>query len=304
MTEKHSTPKLIVIVGPTAVGKTALSIEIAKDLQTEIISADSRQFYKDLIIGTASPTDKELQTVKHHFIGTLSINEYYSAYKYREDVLTLLSDIFNYNKYVVLTGGSGLYINAVTDGIDQIPDPDERIRKDVIHLFETQGIEALRNHLKILDPDYYNKVDLANPKRLMRALEICIQTGNTYTSLRIKKTIPTDHQVIKIGLNLNRDMLYNRINQRVDQMIKSGLLEEAKNLYPYKTLNALNTVGYKELFDYMDNKYSLETAIEKIKQNSRRYAKKQLTWFNKDQDIKWFKPDEKENILYYIKSVN
>jgi len=294
--------KLIVIVGPTAVGKTSLSIEIAKYFQTEIISADSRQFYKEMNIGTACPSKEELEAVKHHFIQTLSINEYYSAYKFREDVLNLLKILFKKHQNVIMTGGSGLYVRAVTDGIDEIPDVDENIRNEVISIFELQGVQGLRQSVKLLDPEYYNEVDIANPKRLMRAIEISMQTGIPFSSFRTKKYIPTDFKITRIGLNLNKEGLFSRINQRVDQMMETGLLEEAKRLYPFRTMNALNTVGYKELFDFLDKKNTLEEAIEKIKQNSRRYAKRQLTWFRKDKEIQWFQPDEKEKIIQYILS--
>ena len=294
--------KLIVIVGPTAVGKTSLSIEIAKYFQTEIISADSRQFYKEMNIGTACPSKEELEAVKHHFIQTLSINEYYSAYKFREDVLNLLKILFKKHQNVIMTGGSGLYVRAVTDGIDEIPGIDENIRNEVINIFELQGIQGLRQSVKLLDPEYYNEVDIANPKRLMRAIEISMQTGIPFSSFRTKIYIPTDFKITRIGLNLNKEGLFSRINQRVDQMMETGLLEEAKRLYPFRTMNALNTVGYKELFDFLDKKNTLEEAIEKIKQNSRRYAKRQLTWFRKDKEIQWFQPDEKEKIIQYILS--
>jgi len=296
----HSKKNLIVIIGPTAVGKTAISIEIAKSLNTEIISADSRQFYKELKIGTAAPTKEELQTVKHHFIGTLAITDYYSAYKYQEEVKELLSTLFHHHKHIVLTGGSGLYIDAVCNGIDEIPDPDQGIRQDVISIFETQGIEALRQRLKLVDPEYYNKVDLANPKRLIRALEICMQTGQTYSSLRKKQNKHRDFNIIKIGLTREREELYERINERVDAMIVNGMMEEVEKMYPYKNLNALNSVGYKELFDYLDGTLSLDEAINKIKVNTRRYAKKQLTWFGKDKEIRWFHPEEKDKIIEYI----
>ena len=295
--------KLIVIVGPTAVGKTSLSIDIAKYFQTEIISADSRQFYKEMNIGTACPSKDELDAVKHHFIQTLSIQEYYSAYKFREDVLNLLKKLFKTHQSIIMTGGSGLYIHAVTDGIDEIPDIDENIRNEVINIFELQGIQGLRQSVKLLDPEYYNEVDIANPKRLMRAIEISMQTGIPFSSFRKKKYLPSDFKIIKIGLNLNKDELFSRINQRVDQMIEADLLEEAKRLYPFRTMNALNTVGYKELFDFQDKKITLEEAIEKIKQNSRRYAKRQLTWFRKDKEIQWFQPKEKEKIIQYILSL-
>jgi len=293
---------LIVIVGPTAIGKTHLSIEIAKKYQTEIISADSRQFFKELKIGTAPPSPLELETVKHNFISNISISDYYNVSKFEMEALEKISDIFSKNNYAILVGGSGLYINAVCYGIDELPELDEKIRNDIKHKFSAEGIEALQKQLKNLDPEYYKIIDLTNPKRLMRALEICIATGKTYSSLRKNEPKPRNFKIIKIGLNRNREELYEIINNRVDEMIKNGLLDEAKKFYKYKNLNALNTVGYKEIFNFLDNKITLEQAIENIKTNTRRFAKRQLTWFNKDKSIKWFHPDEKKNILNYIES--
>ena len=297
--DKH----LIVIIGSTAVGKTALSIHLAKELGTEIISADSRQFYKELTIGTAKPGSEELNTVKHHFIGNISINDYYNAYKFETEALDTLNNIFSTHKHAVMVGGSGLYINAVCDGIDELPDYDKPLREELENTFKTKGIEELRLQLKKLDPDYYATVDLANPKRLMRAIEVCLQTGKTYSSLRINEAKERDFKTTKIGLNREREELYDIINRRVDMMIERGLVDEARKLYEYRSLNALNTVGYKELFHYFDNKISLEYAIEKIKTNTRRYAKRQLTWFNKDKAINWFHPDETEKIKTFIYNV-
>ncbi|MDR2907870.1 MAG: tRNA (adenosine(37)-N6)-dimethylallyltransferase MiaA [Bacteroidales bacterium] len=279
--------KLIVIEGPTGVGKTAYAIELAKLLHTEIISADSRQFYKELNIGVARPSEEELAEVHHHFIANISISDYYSVSKFETDVLALLETLFLSHESVVLVGGSGLYVNAVCNGIDELPDPDECLRADIQNLYDTQGIEGLRSRLKILDPVFYNQIDLANHKRLRRALEVCLQTGKPYSELRTnpKKTRP--FEIERIALNRDKEELNDRINRRVDIMMNDGLLNEAQNLYPFKHLNALNTVGYKELFDYFDNKISLEQAIADIKTHSRRYAKRQLTWLRAQDGIRW-----------------
>ncbi len=302
MINKTDKKTLIVIVGPTAVGKTAMAIEIARYFQTEILSADSRQFYKELHIGVASPTDDELKLAKHHFIGNLSISDNYNVSMYETEALLCLDQIFRNKNTAVLVGGSGLYINAVCKGIDELPDPEESLREEIKENFEKQGIEYLRNQLKILDPEYYNQVDLANPKRLMRAIEVCLTTGKTYSSLRVNQQKPRNFNIIKIGLNLTREILYVRINKRVDNMLEEGLLAEAESFFSYRQLNALNTVGYKELYEYMDAKVSLEFAIEKIKINSRRYAKRQLTWFNRDEEINWFEATEKNKIIDFIEA--
>ncbi len=293
---------LIVIVGSTAIGKTALSIELAKEFNTEIISADSRQFYKEINIGTSKPTQKELNTIKHHFINNLSIFDYYNVSKFENQALDCLKKIFSLKKYAIMVGGSGLYINAVCYGIDELPEPDNSLREKLKNIYKSSGIEPLKNELKKLDPEYYSIVDLANPKRIMRALEVCLTTGKTYTSLRNQQAKERNFNIVKIGLNRKREELFYMINKRVDLMIKQGLLNEVKNLYKYKNLNALNTVGYKELFDYLDDKLSLEKAIENIKTNTRRYAKRQLTWFKKDSSIHWFHPDEKQKIINFIKN--
>ena len=279
--------RLIVIEGSTGVGKTAYAVGVAKKLKTEIISADSRQFYKELNIGVARPSEEELAAVKHHFIAHIGIEDYYSVSKFETDVLTLLENLFQTHETLVMVGGSGLYVNAVCHGIDELPDPDEQLREDIKKLYETQGIEALRAQLKILDPVFYNQIDLANHKRLQRALEVCLQTGKPYSELRTNTKKTRDFEIERIALNRDKNELYNRINLRVDMMIQNGLLEEAKNLYPFKHLNALNTVGYKELFEYFDEKISLEQAITDIKTHSRRYAKRQLTWLNAQEGIDW-----------------
>ena len=291
---------LIVILGPTSIGKTALSIKLARHFNTEIISSDSRQFFKEMKIGTAVPSTEELNSVKHHFIGNLSISDYYNVSKFEKEALHKLDDIFLKNNLAIMVGGSGLYIDAVCKGIDDLPDPDKKLRHEINEIFKSSGIEALQKKLKELDPEYYLIVDLKNPKRLMRAIEVCLQTGKTYTSLRKNKTGKRDFNIIKIGLNCEREKLFERINLRVDKMINEGLFDEVKELYKHKNLNSLNTVGYKEIFDFLDNKTSFEQAIENIKTNTRRYAKRQLTWFKRDEEIKWFHPTEKNEIILYL----
>ncbi len=295
-------PTLIVVAGPTASGKTKVAIEIASHFNTEIISADSRQFYKEIPIGTAAPNQKELSEVKHHFTGMLSIFDDYNVSLFEQDVLKLLSKKFEQHKVMVMAGGSGMYIDAVCSGIDDLPDPDVKIRNELNQTLEKIGITALQQQLKVLDPVYYKEVDLQNPKRLMRAIEVCLQTGKRYSDLRKNKAAKRDFNIVKIGLDLPREELYQRINRRTEVMIKSGWIEEAKNVFPYKNLNALNTVGYKELFRYFEGTWMLETAIEKIKTNTRRYAKRQLTWFKRDKTIKWFAPDDFNGITDYLQS--
>lgn len=291
---------LIVIVGPTGIGKTNLGIYLAQKLDTEIISADSRQFYKELKIGTAVPTDDELKLVKHHFIANKSIHDYYNASSFEFEVIDLLATLFKEKKQIILLGGSGMYIDAVCRGIDDLPEIDMKIRNKLINKYEKEGIESLRFELKRLDPEYYAIADLKNHKRLLKALEISMMTGQPYSVFRKKITKKRDFSTIKIGLNMGRDALYQGINQRVDKMIGEGLVEEAREFHRYKSLNSLNTVGYKELFPYFENEYPLERAIELIKRNSRRYAKRQLSWFNRDKEINWFKPDEKEKIFNFV----
>ncbi len=293
---------LVVIAGPTAAGKTGVAIEVASHFNTEIISADSRQYYKEIPIGTASPDAKELAQVKHHFVGQLSIFDDYNVSRFEKEVLALLQQKFQHNPVMVMAGGSGMYIDAVCNGIDDLPDPDEQIRSALNQTLSEKGIEALQQQLKILDPPYFHEVDLQNPKRLMRAIEVCLQTGKRYSDLRKNKRAHRDFNILKIGLTLPREVLYNRVNQRTDAMMANGWLEEARTVYPYKHLNSLNTVGYKELFNYISGEWSLETAIEKIKTNTRRYAKRQLTWFKRDADIEWFQPDNIQRIIQYIEN--
>lgn len=294
---------LIVIIGPTGVGKTELSLSIAEHFQTSIISADSRQLYKDLKIGTAAPTPEQLARVPHHFIGTLQLTDYYSAAQYEADALNLLDKLFQTQNTVVLTGGSMMYVDAICKGIDDIPTVDKETRELMLQRYEEEGLDKLCSELKLLDPEYYHIVDLKNPKRVIHALEICYMTGKTYTSFRTRACKERPFRIIKIGLTRDRKELYDRINQRVDIMMEEGLLEEAKSVYPYKHLNSLNTVGYKELFNYLDNEWSLEFAIEKIKQNSRIYSRKQMTWFKRDTDIAWFHPNQQTEIIEHIKNL-
>ena len=291
---------LIVITGPTAVGKTALCLEIAKHFDIPIINADSRQIYRELRIGTAQPTKEQMQEVKHYFVGTLGLDDYYSASLFEQQVLECLEQQFLTNDYALLSGGSMMYIDAVCDGIDDIPTIDDETRALMKQRLADEGLEALVDELRRLDPEYYEIVDRQNPRRVVHALEICTMTGKTYTSFRKREKRQRPFQIIKIGLNRPREELYDRINQRVDQMMADGLLEEAKSLYPLRHLNALNTVGYKELFDHLEGRWPLEEAVERIKGNTRRYARKQLTWYKKDERMKWFHPQETEQIISYI----
>ncbi|MFV0398336.1 MAG: tRNA (adenosine(37)-N6)-dimethylallyltransferase MiaA [Bacteroidales bacterium] len=291
---------LVVVVGPTGVGKTAVCIELAKSLDCEIISADSRQIYRDIPIGTASPTEDERKSVPHHFIGMLSLDEYFSAARYEEMALAEIERQFKKRNVVLLTGGSMMYVDALCKGIDDIPSPDREIRDELMHRFETEGLDSLRHQLKILDPEYYNVVDLKNPKRVIHGLEICLMTGRTYTSFRTNICKKRPFNIIKVGLRREREELYERINQRVDQMILAGLVEEARKVYPFRSYNALNTVGYKELFEFFDGVITLDEAVNKIKRNSRVYSRKQMTWFKRDESIHWFNPAEIESIQDYI----
>lgn len=293
-------PKLIVLIGPTGVGKTELSLSLAEFLHTPILNADSRQLFKDIPIGTAAPTAEQQQRVKHYFVGTLALTDYYSAAQFETDVLSLLDKLFLTQRHALLSGGSMMYIDAVCKGIDDIPTVDEETRKMMLERYEEVGLEALCNELKILDPDYYRIADLKNPKRIIHALEICYMTGKPYTSFRTSQPKPRPFDILKIGLKREREELYERINLRVEEMIRQGLVEEVKRVAAYRNTNALNTVGYKEIFHYLDGTWDLQTAIEKIKQNSRIYSRKQMTWFRKDQDIHWFHPDEKESIKKLI----
>lgn len=298
----ESKKKLFVIVGPTAVGKTALSIQLAKAFDTEIVSADSRQFFKEMSIGTAKPNATEIETIKHHFIDSHSISEEYNVGKFETEAIQVLSTLFETKNYAILVGGSGLYIDAVCNGLDELPEASAEIRQQLKLLYEEKGIVALQEQLKELDLNYYNQVDLNNPQRLMRALEVCLSTGKTYSEQRAGKTKARNFTTIKIGLTTSREELYNRINKRVDEMMQQGLLDEVKSLLPYQNKNALQTVGYKELFDYLEKKITFEQAVALIKQHTRNFAKRQLTWFKRDEQIQWFEPNEFEKIKQYITS--
>jgi tRNA dimethylallyltransferase len=292
--------KLIVITGPTAVGKTELCLSIAQEMGIPIINADSRQLFRELKIGTASPTPEQLQIVKHYFVGTLSIDDYYSASIYEQEVMILLDKLFQENDYALLSGGSMMYIDAVCNGIDDIPTIDDNTRIEMKRRLEEEGLEALVEELKRLDPEHYKIVDRQNPRRVIHALEICHMTGKTYTSFRKAEKKQRPFNIIKIGLNRKREELYQRINLRVDKMMNEGLEEEARRMYKYKGVNALNTVGYKELFDYFEGRWPLEEAVERIKGNTRRYARKQLTWFKRDEEMHWFHPDNRTAIMKHI----
>ena len=277
---------LIVLIGPTGVGKTELSLRLAETFQTSIVSADSRQLYAELKIGTAAPTPDQLKRVPHQLVGTLHLTDYYSAAQY---------------EVVILTGGSMMYVDAICKGIDDIPTVDAETRQLMLQKYEEEGLEQLCAELRLLDPEYYRIVDLKNPKRVIHALEICYMTGRTYTSFRTQQKKQRPFRILKIGLTRDREELYERINRRVDQMMEEGLLEEVRSVLPYRHLNSLNTVGYKELFKYLDGEWELSFAIDKIKQNSRIYSRKQMTWFKRDEEIKWFHPEQETEILAYLR---
>ena len=292
---------LITIVGATAIGKTALSIYLAKHFNTEIISSDSRQFYKEMQIGTAVPSKDELNEVKHHFIQNKSIFDSYSVGQFEKDALKKLDKLFLKNNIVVMVGGSGLYVDAVINGLDYFPDVDPEIRIKLNKDLEEKGIAYLQEQLKKLDIDSYNEIEIQNPHRLIRALEVCIGTKQTYSSFKNKNKVKRNFIPIKIGISATREIMYNRINKRVDSMVQEGLLNEVKELYKHRDLNALQTVGYREIFNYFDEKYPLEFAIEEIKKNTRRFAKRQVTWNKKDVDIIWF--DYKDDVHNIIKAI-
>lgn len=278
-------------------------MDLATHFGIPIINADSRQIYRELKIGTARPTEEQMQQIKHYFVGTLGLEDYYSASLFEQQVLELLSQLFQTHDYALMAGGSMMYIDAVCEGIDDIPTIDDETRALMKRRLTEEGLERLCEDLKRLDPEYYEIVDKQNPRRVVHALEICTMTGQTYTSFRRREKRERPFRIIKIGLNRPREELYARINQRVDQMMADGLLEEVKAMYPKRSLNALNTVGYKEFFDYLDGRWSLEEAVERIKGNTRRYARKQLTWYKKDDQIRWFHPDEITTIIDYITSL-
>ncbi|MBQ1589019.1 MAG: tRNA (adenosine(37)-N6)-dimethylallyltransferase MiaA [Prevotella sp.] len=294
------TKTLVVILGPTGVGKTDTCIRVAKHFNVPIINADSRQIFQEIPIGTAAPTQVQQQEIKHYFVGNHHLDDYYSASMYEQDVLSLLEKLFTSQDIALMSGGSMMYIDAVCNGIDDIPTVDEQTRQWMKQRLHDEGLPALVEELRQLDPIHYEYVDKNNPRRVVHALEICHMTGKTYTSFRTNKIKERPFQIIKIGLNLPREELYQRINQRVLNMIQEGWVEEALKVYPKRELNSLHTVGYRELFDYLDGLYTLDEAIEKIQSNTRRYMRKQLTWFKRDQKIRWFSPNNIEEIINYI----
>ncbi len=292
--------KLFVLIGPTGVGKTELSLSLAEFLHTPILNADSRQIYKNIPVGTAAPTHEQQKRVKHYFVGTLNLTDYYSAAQYETEAVSLLNERFKQHPYALMSGGSMMYIDAVCKGIDDIPTVDNETRQLMLERYEHEGLDNLCSELRLLDPEYYKKVDLRNPKRVIHALEICYMTGKPYSSFLTCQPKQRPFDIIKIGLRRERVELYERINKRVDDMIANGLIEEALRVKQYRHTNALNTVGYKEVFQYLDGEWTLETAIEKIKQNSRIYSRKQMTWYKKDDSVNWFHPDEEARIKKFI----
>lgn len=288
---------LVVVTGKTGVGKTALAIRLARDLGAEIVSADSRQIFRDIPIGTAAPTAGELAAVKHHFVGILGLDEYYSAARYEEDVMALLPDLFSRSSYAVMCGGSMMYVDAVCKGIDRLPTISDSVRQEVASRLERDGAEAMREELRRLDPVYYSQVDLMNMKRVAHAVEICLEAGEPYSKLRTNSVKERPFRIVKIGLTLPRDVLFDRINHRVEMMLEEGLVEEVRRVYPLRHLNSLNTVGYKELFAWLDGKMDYATAVARIQKNTRVYAKKQMTWYAKDAGIHWVAPDDYAEVL-------
>lgn len=294
---------LIVLLGPTGVGKTALSLTLAEHLKSPVINADSRQIYKDIEIGTAAPTEEEMKHVKHYFVHTLPLDSYYSAAEYEKDVMALLEDLFTKHETLILSGGSMMYVDAVTKGIDDIPTVDDETRAYVAQRLQKDGLDALLAELKVLDPQYYDIVDKRNHKRVVHALEICYMTGRTYTSFRVNNTKSRPFRILKFGLSRERENLFARINARVDEMMEEGFLEEARSVFDRRHLNSLNTVGYKELFNVIDGTWQLPMAVERIKKNTRVYAKKQMTWYKHDQDIHWLDAD-KMSVADMIKKID
>lgn len=285
---------LLVLVGPTGVGKTELSLRVAEKLRSPILSADSRQIYKGMTIGTAAPTDEQQKRIRHHFVAKLEPEEYYSASEFETEAVALIENLLTQHETVLMTGGSMMYIDAVCNGIDDIPTIDEDLRKNLYETYQKDGLDSIRQQLKLLDPVFYNQVDLKNPKRVIHALEVCLMSGKPYSFLRTHRKKVRSFRIVKIGFTRDREELYHRINTRVDEMIENGLINEARGFYPLRHLNSLNTVGYKELFEYFDGKCPLEFAIDKIKQHSRNYARKQLTWFKKDNEIHWINLSEEK----------
>lgn len=293
---------LIVIVGPTGVGKTELCLKVAEAFGTVIVNADSRQIFKEIPVGTAAPTIAERRRIRHFFVGNLHIDQYYNASMFENDVIALLDTLFKEKDYVIMSGGSMMYVDAVCNGIDDIPTVDTATRSKVMREYEEKGLDYICGRLEELDPEYYSIVDKRNPKRVIHAVEICLSTGRTYTSFRVNAKKDRPFNIIKVGLTLNREQLYERIDGRVDRMVADGLIQEAEKMYPYRNLNSLNTVGYKELFDYFDGKCTLEEAVFRIKCDTHKYCRKQLTWFKRDKDIHWFSPNNVEEIINYIRS--
>ncbi|HET8962563.1 MAG TPA: tRNA (adenosine(37)-N6)-dimethylallyltransferase MiaA [Chitinophagales bacterium] len=292
---------LIIIAGPTGIGKTNLAIQLAEEYNTEIISADARQFYKELHIGTAKPDAEQLAAVPHYFINNISIHDSYSVGQYEQVALQMIDTLFAVYDVVILVGGSGLYIDAIKKGLDNLPASDAEIRKEVITIYESKGLKYLQEYISKNDSEYFQMADIQNPQRLMRAMEVILQTGKPYSSFRKKNVVQRNFTPIQICLDMEREKLYQQINARVDDMMQNGLLHEVKQLFPYRHLNALQTVGYKELFEYLDGNFTLATAINKIKQNTRNYAKRQLTWFRKDKSYTWFQPDDITGIKNFLK---
>jgi tRNA dimethylallyltransferase len=296
----ESVKTLIVVVGPTAIGKTAMAINLAKQFNTEILSADSRQFFKEMEIGTAKPSKAELAAAPHHFINSHSVDTLFSTGDFEVQALELLETLFEKKNTVIMVGGSGLYIDAVCNGLDKLPDTDLSIRKELNERFSKEGIAFIQESLKQNDPEYFEKVDQSNPQRMIRGVEFFLSTGQKLSSFLTSSKKQRPFNIIKIGLNIERSLLYERINNRVDQMLEAGLLEEVKSLEPFRKYNALHTVGYSEMFDYIDGTLSLKEAVDKIKQNTRRFAKRQLTWFRKDTDTTWFEPNQTKEIIKYL----
>ena len=295
---------LITLQGPTGVGKTELSLRLAEFFDTCILNADSRQVYRDIPIGTAAPTEAEKQRVPHHFVGMLALDDYYSAAQYESDVLQLLNDeVFPQKDVAILSGGSMMYIDAVCKGIDDIPTIDAETREMMRERYEREGLEPLAEELRLLDPDYYAECDIRNPKRVVHALEICYMTGRSYTSFRVRRKAHRPFRIIKVGLQREREELYARINRRVDSMMQDGWLDEARCVLPFRHCNSLNTVGYKELFKYLDGEWELDFALEKIRRNTRVYSRKQMTWFRRDEEVRWFHPEDENGILDYLQAV-
>ncbi|SER56330.1 tRNA (adenosine(37)-N6)-dimethylallyltransferase MiaA [Pedobacter rhizosphaerae] len=295
------TKTLISVVGPTAIGKTALAIELAQHFETEIISADSRQFFKEMEIGTAKPDAIELAAAKHHFIDSHSVTKLFSTGDFEQEALKTLEQIFEAHNIAIMVGGSGLYVNALLNGLDEMPEIDLTIREELNKKFETEGLSAIQSQLAELDPEYFAKVDQNNPQRMIRGLEVFLSTGQKLSSMLSSTKKERPFNIIKIGLNTDRAVLYDRINRRVDLMVEKGLIDEVKSLLPFRNYNALNTVGYSEIFDYLDGKVKLQDAIAAVKQNTRRFAKRQLTWFRRDEEITWFEPNDLQNVIAYIR---